>query len=275
MMPFYENKQEEIFSFIAKTTDFPVHLHIHMEIYYVVRGKIEVTVESETQLLSKGDMTVIFPNRVHGRAVVRSEDTLVIVIVAQPAFAGDFRKLVLDFAPKTPFFSSNGITNDVENSVKKIFEITNTNRSEPPEYRDTLLKSFMQIILSSLIPGMELIRHNRRDYDAIQRAVGFIMENFSEPISLEMVASHAGVTKNHLSSIFSGKMGMVFSDYLCKIRLGHACELLHGTDKSITEIAFESGFNTLRTFNRVFYSNYAITPSRFRRQEAVSDRSQT
>ena len=268
MMPFYENKQEEIFAFIDTTTDFPVHLHIHMEMYYVVSGKIEVTVEGETQLLSAGDMTVIFPNRVHGRAVARSDDSLVIVIVAQPTLAGDFRKLILDFAPKTPFFSSDAISEDVENAVKKIFAIANVNRAEPPpEYKDTLLKSFMQIILSSLIPGMELVRRNRRDYNVMQRAVAFIMENFSEPISLEMVASHAGVTKNHLSSIFSGKMGMGFNDYLCGIRLGHACELLHGTDKSVTEIAFESGFNTLRTFNRVFHDRYLVTPSRFRRQE--------
>ncbi|MBC7959574.1 MAG: helix-turn-helix transcriptional regulator, partial [Vallitaleaceae bacterium] len=66
------------------------------------------------------------------------------------------------------------------------------------------------------------------------------------------------------SHVFSRKMGTNLNDYLNSFRLNYAVHLIRTTHKSLAEIYNESGFDSQRTFNRVFKNTYEMTPSKFR-----------
>ena len=74
----------------------------------------------------------------------------------------------------------------------------------------------------------------------------------------------AALHPQSLSRFFKQHLGMTFQEYLKKIRLGQAARLLTTTDRTVTDIAFESGFNNLSNFNRHFRAAYGISPKEYR-----------
>ena len=88
--------------------------------------------------------------------------------------------------------------------------------------------------------------------------------NYRDDISLVSLAEHYGYEYHYLSRQFHTLFHMNFKDFLNTYRLEHARELLLHTDMNITEISHNSGFQTMRTFNRVFLQQTGMTPTEFR-----------
>ena len=82
--------------------------------------------------------------------------------------------------------------------------------------------------------------------------------------SLEEMAKDLGVSKYVLSRLFSKTFHRNFNQYLNDARLNYACHRLENTSDSITNICLDSGFESQRTFNRVFKERYKISPSDYR-----------
>ena len=77
-------------------------------------------------------------------------------------------------------------------------------------------------------------------------------------------AHDLGVSKFSLSRLFSKTFHSSFNQYVNEARLGYACQRIETTDDTLTEISMDSGFGSLRTFNRVFKEKYRLTPSEYR-----------
>lgn len=100
--------------------------------------------------------------------------------------------------------------------------------------------------------------------DIIYQTVSYIAKHFKEPVSLESMAKDLGISKFTLSRVFSGTFHRNFNQYLNEQRLNYVCVHLECTDKSITDIWLDAGFDSQRTFNRVFRERYRMTPREYR-----------
>jgi AraC-like DNA-binding protein/ligand-binding sensor protein len=99
----------------------------------------------------------------------------------------------------------------------------------------------------------------------VNKACKFIRANaMLENISLEEVARHCGVSSGHLSRMFHHSTGLTFREYLAQVRVEHARGLIVRTNRSVTEIAYESGFQTLSQFHRVFLKAFGVPPGKLR-----------
>lgn len=81
----------------------------------------------------------------------------------------------------------------------------------------------------------------------------------------ESTAKALGISKYYLSQLFATKLNSTLMTYLTSKRLDLAQKLLTTTDKSVTDIAFESGFSSSRTFFRCFQNKYHISPYKFKK----------
>jgi AraC-like DNA-binding protein/ligand-binding sensor protein len=86
----------------------------------------------------------------------------------------------------------------------------------------------------------------------------------TDDIDLAEVARHCFVSEGHLSRLFHHATGLTFREYLAQIRIERAKSLLIHSAKSVTEIAYESGFQSLSQFHRVFRKIHGISPGRMR-----------
>ena len=92
----------------------------------------------------------------------------------------------------------------------------------------------------------------------------YIDANYMSDLSLDAVAAAAGFSKFHFSRLFKQYTGFTFCDYIRHRKIKIAEELLNQSDLSVTEIAMQSGFVSLSTFNRVFRQLKNCSPTEYR-----------
>ncbi|MBQ5334228.1 MAG: AraC family transcriptional regulator [Oscillospiraceae bacterium] len=102
---------------------------------------------------------------------------------------------------------------------------------------------------------------------ALMKAVDYINFNYALPISMDDLCSVSGVSKQYLCLLFRKTLGSRPMEYIAKRRIQAAKELLTSTDKTIEEIAAETGFCTASYFCKLFKRYEGITPSHFKKAE--------
>lgn len=103
--------------------------------------------------------------------------------------------------------------------------------------------------------------------DLIYQTVAYVSGNFKNTFSLEDMAKDLGVSKYVLSRIFSKTFHSNFKQYLNDTRLDYARRRLENTEDSITNICLDSGFDSQRTFNRVFKERFRVSPTEYRKSQ--------
>lgn len=103
------------------------------------------------------------------------------------------------------------------------------------------------------------------DEDLINNVKTYIEHYYQKNVSVEIAASLFHVNRSYLSHIFKKKMGESFIDYLNKVRVKHAKELLVSSDKKMYQIALLSGYNNVRYFFRAFKKIEGMTPEQYRK----------
>ena len=84
-------------------------------------------------------------------------------------------------------------------------------------------------------------------------------------MTINKLTEKFGITDTKLNKILMSYSGKRFIDFLNSLRIDKACELLLTTDKSIIDISFELGYNTVKTFNNNFFKLKNITPTDLRK----------
>ncbi len=100
---------------------------------------------------------------------------------------------------------------------------------------------------------------------AVERAIRFICERYSEPLSLDDIAGSAIMSRFHFCRIFANATGVTPGRFLSAIRIYEAKRMLLNTAMNVTDITFAVGFNSLGSFSNHFTDSVGIAPGRFRR----------
>jgi AraC-like DNA-binding protein len=102
--------------------------------------------------------------------------------------------------------------------------------------------------------------------DRIDAVVMRLTDNLAQPISAADIATELGMSESRFSRFFRRATGNTFTDFVNRVRINRACQLLMESDRLITHICYEVGFNNVANFNRRFLEIKGMTPSDFRKQ---------
>ena len=103
-----------------------------------------------------------------------------------------------------------------------------------------------------------------KNNELIKKAMLYISENFSTPLTLEAVADQIHLHPAYFSSLFKQSTGSSFKEYLNMVRIEESKRLLANTDFSIIDIAMAVGFEDQSYFSKVFKKYTGLTPKQFR-----------
>jgi AraC-like DNA-binding protein len=109
------------------------------------------------------------------------------------------------------------------------------------------------------------------DDDALARintAVDFIVQNLSKQFSMKELADHLNMSERMFTRFFRTATGNSFTDFVNRLRINRACQLLMETERYVTNICYDAGFNNVANFNRRFLAFKGMTPKQFRQQAA-------
>jgi len=97
----------------------------------------------------------------------------------------------------------------------------------------------------------------------MERVLQYIMQHFTQHISLEEAADQANMNPSSFSRYFKRNNKKTFSRYVNEVRVGFACKLLIEQQYNISEICYRSGFNSISNFNRRFKELKNMTPTQY------------
>jgi AraC-like DNA-binding protein len=105
-----------------------------------------------------------------------------------------------------------------------------------------------------------------KEHPTIKRAMEFIQCEYQSSIDLEQLVKLSNVSKFYFLRLFKEKVGMTPGQYLTEVRLEHAVRCLKLGWINITDIAFDSGFGSLISFERAFKRRFRMTPSEYQKK---------
>lgn len=241
-----------------------VNWHTNVELLYVHSGKGFVLYEGEEIPMCEGDTVIINTNCLHS---FRADPS---AVEGEPRFLYDC--LIID----RDFCIQNGVDTNTCHFLphfhdvamgQKIEDIRSAWKEGEPNIvavRAGVL-SVLALMLSKATgrvtpPSPDASYKNRH----IKRAIRYMEEHLSEPLSLTSTADAIGISRCHLAHLFRKSTGMSVVSYIQMLRCRHALVLLGQSDLSIAEIAHECGFESVSYFDRCFVRLYGQTPRQLR-----------
>lgn len=233
------------------------HLHNEIEIVYINEGYTELFVDEKTYKLGPNSFSCVFPNQIH-----KYNDNL---------------NTVTGYMLHCPLNILKGLSNKIDGMLPTVYvlDLTSEQISLLDEIQNDFLKSGAEIIteanqdnilnlISGLIDSLEVQRNPEVDLTTTQMILNYCFNNFKEPLTLDQLAKELSINKFYISHIFNSKLSISFTDYLAQLRVEEAKKQLCCSNTSITNIAYDVGFSTIRSFNRRFREFCKIAPKEYR-----------
>lgn len=258
MYPTYETRNKEIAYEHKDSVHVPPHLHEAMEIVFVTEGSVELGVGKELYHLDKGDFGIVFPNVIHHYQVFSTGKNKAIYIFIESSFVPNYFEKMQKYSPIFPIIRKEKMQEDMINSIYSLIN------GEP--CNTMIAQAHVQVMLAHVFSDMEMIEKDTiGGDDIIYNVVEYVAKNFKDEICLDKMALELGVSKYVLSRLFAKTFHCNFNKYVNGVRLNYATTILENTYETITNICLEAGFESQRTFNRVFKERYKMTPREYRK----------
>ncbi len=113
----------------------------------------------------------------------------------------------------------------------------------------------------------EIIKFNEQSDKRMNEIFSFVLNNYQSEIKLKTISGIANLSEPAFCRYFKKRTRKTFFDFLNELRISEACKLLLNKDTSISEAAFEVGFNNISNFNRKFKSILGVTPTEYSRRK--------
>lgn len=267
---FSENKKFNVSRSMSGGYRDKLHWHPFSEILVCLTDRLPVTVNFTTHNLRCNDILIIYPGELHSVPEC-PEDSLLIIQFPYELLTvmEEFRSRETLFF-RTPYIAYDPLKPESHRLVLLLKEFAAAAQREQPfqEMRmyALLLSFFAQAGAHCLRnPGEEPVSEYSSTRQMAEACL-FISLNCTRPLMLEDAAGHMGISKSHFAHLFRDFTGMTFLEYLNGERIKHAQSLFRNPDARVIDIAFDSGFSSISSFNRAFKKITGLTPSQYREE---------
>ena len=229
--------------FYMKTT-YKAHFHKNFELIYALQGPCTVQVGTRDIRMQEGQYLLIPPYAIHAFDMEEGSKLWVCVFSADH-LGGESCNVM--YAPFT-------CSCDVQTFL-------NSHLIFSPAPDRFMAQACLYLVYDACTRAEAL---TTLDFDRILQISEVISENLSRDITMAETAALLGFEYHYFSRLFHQLFSMNFRKYLNLYRTEQACNLLRTTQKDISDIALDCGFQTLRSFNRAFKSATGLTPTQYR-----------
>lgn len=254
-----EKKSDDIYAKNNKNLSAVPHLHSQIELVLIKSSSTVGYANDKSVLLQTGDLFISFPNQIH-YYIDQTRPVYHDIIIVSPESCTEFSHIFKNYTPKIPMLKNAAGNPIIMNAIDNIIHFAaNTDKFSNAEVRGNIL-----VLMSELLRSIELDENISCETDSVKNIINYCYENYSSDISLQSVAEALHMNKYHVSHLFSGRLNIGFCEYINRLRILHACEILKSGDQPMSEVAFAVGYNSIRTFNRAFTSIKKVTPREYR-----------
>jgi AraC-like DNA-binding protein len=254
----------------------PWHFHPECELVLIIKGEGKRFVGDHIADFGPGNLVLLGPNQPHW---YRSSEAyysdnpglecVSIVIQFSKEFLGNAFFELPEALTIRKFLEKAALGIEITGSTReKVARMVQDIPSEHGMKRLIHLLTMLSILSDSreydILSSQSATGIHMNDSERIDRVYQYVMDNFTDPITLEDVSGILHMGTSTFCRFFKKRTRKNFMLFLNEIRIGHACKMLIEAEQSITEICYMSGFNNISYFNRQFKSIKNMTPQAFR-----------
>lgn len=260
MFEVYEHREQSVtLSIQTGLNDLPMLFHKHMEFLYVLDGEFTTRIDGIEKTIRKGEAAVTFPYILH-----RSKESKAtfLLLLFDPQLCGDFYGEITQSKPEDPFLPPN----DRSRAVFRLLDLMRDKAENDPDCRPELLAAYINALVGETLRAFSLKKTDGTSLTTAQKILFYCSHHYRQTISLDTLSAALFLSKNHITRTFRQKIGSSFCDYIHSLRIHLAADLLLHTERSVTDILYECGYNNQSTFNRAFFTLCGTTPGEYRRK---------
>ena len=232
---------------------FPFNFHSQIELYFVDEGKVDACINAHNCVLEKNQMAVALSYDAHRFHSVGESKSKILIIPSD--MCKEFSLAVQNKQVQNPFILNKSTVKKIRAYVNEIKENQNNK---------VKLKGYLYLILSIVLENIFLEpAEYTHDADLSKKILTYLNRNFQNEATLESLSEALGYSTSYLSRYFKSCFGVGISQYVNILRLRKALTLLQDRNNTHTFCALESGFNSVRTFYRVFKEEMGKTPMEY------------
>lgn len=232
---------------------FPSHLHESFELVLITSGEMLVRVDNVEYTLTSGDAILIFPNQLH--ELVSLKHSSHFLCIFSTTLVRAFSKMCAGKVPVCNRFKPDK------------FYIDCLMRCNSDEALNTIaIKGTLYSLCAEFNKTAKYTDQTITNDGLLAKIFKYVEDNFQANCTLEALSSSISYNYVYLSRFFKQCTNISFIDYVNRYRIDEACYLLKNSESSILQIAYDCGFDSLRSFNRNFKKIMDATPSEYRKK---------
>jgi AraC family transcriptional regulator, L-rhamnose operon transcriptional activator RhaR len=255
--------------------DMETHNHNFFELVYMINGSTNHSLNGIASKLSPGDYFIVDYGSVHSYS--NSKDLQLINCLFQPEIIDDtlegcrsfesllhvsllrYHKL---YSGKTP---ANRIFSDTHGQILLILKgMIEEYEAKQVGYTEIFRNRLLEILILTMRKVVDTTTF-KSDRLEISEAIHYFNSHYQEHTLLTRFCAHFHYSPQYISRRFKEDTGFTITDYLHKLRIEKSCELLAGSDLSITDIAELVGYSDVKFFNKLFRKLIKLSPTAYRK----------
>ncbi|MGL5150554.1 MAG: helix-turn-helix domain-containing protein [Clostridium sp.] len=260
----------------ASIKEYPLHWHECIEIVYVLKGKINITIDADSFELYENEIEIINIDETH--RIYSDEHNEVLIFHIDPYFFEKYYKDIKNIFFYTNSSNSSSQTGEEYEELRSFLSILLCERVQMQQDYDEEIENTLINLLYHLINNFhyltyekEELKENIEQLDRYHRISKYIFNNYNNNITLKEIAKKEFLSPHYLSHEIKYATGYSFTDLINQTRVEESIKLLLSTDMSITEISDEIGFSHPRYFNKHFKTIFGMTPLQYRRKNKIDE----
>lgn len=247
-----------------KNVHFVPHWHSEIEFIFIKKGKVEIIIEGHSYTAHQGDLIICDGGLVHYSTSKHVDNELNFLIFDSKIINYNFNGFHLSNPILTKDFLKE---NHLFKSLIDLYTVIDFELKKQDILYETIISSRLQNFCVNLYRKTKHLdkREHLSKYEEedilFQDVIDYIEKNYTKDIRLKDGASLMNMTESYFSTFFKARTNYTYTDYINVIRVENTIKEIFSTSKNFTEIAFNNGFNNLRTFNRAFKKYTGKSPS--------------
>ncbi len=253
-----------------------LHFHNEFELIKVLEGKLRVKTGRAEFFCEEGEIVVIDSRVPH--QTEPEQDCPMRILLIQFDLRQTYDSYLLKFKAHSEqeyclIKKNHSLYPEIDMILQQLSEEYINHKPACRLYLKAWIYTLLGFLTRNCIILSESSEYEKQLLKKISPLIDFVETNYNHDISLETAGKLLNLHPAYFCKIFKEATGETFTGYLNFVRVSKAEQLLVFTNKSVTEIACETGFSNIQYFNRIFKSVRGITPSNFRKLQLQSVKS--
>ena len=256
-------------------TNYDAHWHDALEVIVPVKNGYTVILDDKTYTLHAGDIFLVPQRHIHS-IKAPAEGVRITYLFNMEKITGIKTLFYIEPLLMNPLLISEKSHSSIYEESHELFLKMCNAYFDFGELRELIILSLLfRFFILLGTENLEKVQQNIQQtegkqgkyYNTFEYVFEYINTHFREELPLEKVASVACFSKYHFSRLFKQYTGMNYYEFLTQKRINEAITMLSNTNYSITDIALETGFENLTSFNRSFKKLKGCSPREFKKRQ--------